>query len=58
MPADHLGRALGPEELGLNLVKRIGAKKAHVAVTRKLACILLRLWKDESHFQEGLLQSA
>ena len=43
---------------GLKLVKRIGAKKARVAVARKLACILLRLWKDESHYQEGLLQSA
>jgi transposase len=38
---------------GLGLVKRIGAKKARVAVARKLACLLLRLWKDESHFNEG-----
>jgi len=38
---------------GLGLVKRVGAKKARVAVARKLACLLLRLWKDESHFDEG-----
>ncbi len=38
---------------GLGLVKRVGAKKAGVAVARKLACLLLRLWKDESHFNEG-----
>jgi transposase len=36
---------------GLKLVKRVGAKnvgakKARVAVARKLACLLLRLWKD------------
>lgn len=37
---------------GLGLMKRIGAKKARVAVARKLACLLLRLWKDESHFNE------
>lgn len=37
---------------GLGLVKRVGAKKARVAVARKLACLLLRLWKDDSHFDE------
>lgn len=42
---------------GLKLVKRIGAKKARVAVARKLACLLLRLWKDESHHQGGVPQS-
>lgn len=35
---------------GLKLVKRVGAKKARIAVARKLACLLLRLWKDESHY--------
>lgn len=35
---------------GLRLVERIGAKKARVAVARKLACLLLRLWKTESHY--------
>jgi transposase len=46
---------------GLGLMKRVGAKKARVAVARKLACLLLRLWKDESHFDEkkgGLLRPA
>lgn len=36
---------------GLNLVKRVGAKKARVAVARKLACLLLKLWRDERHFE-------
>lgn len=36
---------------GLKLVRRIGAKKARVAVARKLACLLLRLWKDANHYK-------
>jgi transposase len=36
---------------GLKLVKRCGAKRARVAVARKLAVLLLRLWKQESHFE-------
>jgi transposase len=43
---------------GLKLVRRIGAKKARVAVARKLACLLLRLWKHEDHYREGQAQSA
>ena len=39
---------------GLGLVRRIGAKKARVVVARKLACLLLRLWKDASHYQEEM----
>jgi len=37
---------------GLALAKRVGAKKARVAVARRLACLLLRLWKDETHYEE------
>ncbi len=43
---------------GLKLARRVGAKKARVAVARKLACLLLRLWKDETHYQEGRMQAA
>jgi transposase len=43
---------------GLKLAKRIGAKKARVAVARKLACLLLRLWKDATHYEEGDMQTA
>lgn len=43
---------------GLALVKRSGAKKARVAVARKLACLLLRLWKQEAHYEETGLQMA
>ncbi len=36
---------------GLRLVKRIGFKKAKVAVARKLAVILHRMWRDGTDFQ-------
>jgi transposase len=35
---------------GLRLAKRSGARKARVAVARKLALILLRIWLDETVF--------
>ncbi len=38
---------------GLRLVKRIGPKKARVAVARKLAVILHRMWVDGSEFRWG-----
>ena len=40
---------------GLRLVKKIGHKRARVAVARKLAVLLGRLWKSGSHFEEGVL---
>jgi transposase len=36
---------------GLKLAKRIGFKKAKVAVARKLAVILHRMWRDKTDFQ-------
>jgi len=36
---------------GLGLAKRVGFKKAKVAVARKLAVILHRMWRDETDFQ-------
>ena len=36
---------------GLRLRRRIGFKKAKVAVARKLAIILHRMWRDETDFQ-------
>jgi transposase len=36
---------------GLKMVKRCGAKRARTAVARKLAVLLLQLWKQESHFE-------
>ncbi len=36
---------------GLRVMKRRGAKKARVAVARRLAVILGRMWKEQSHFQ-------
>ena len=36
---------------GHRLWKRIGFKKTKVAVARKLAIILHRMWRDETDFQ-------
>jgi len=35
---------------GLKLMKRRGPKRARVAVARRLAILLGRIWKDNSHF--------
>jgi transposase len=39
---------------GLSLARRIGARRARVAVARKRACLLLRLCKDGNHDQEEM----
>ncbi len=36
---------------GLQLMKKVGPKRARVAVARKLAVMLARMWKDGTHFQ-------
>ncbi len=36
---------------GLRLAKHVGFKKAKVAVARKLAVILHRMWRDSTDFQ-------
>jgi transposase len=36
---------------GLKLLKNIGPKRARVAVARKLAVLLGRMWKDGTHFE-------
>jgi len=41
----------GLKAWGLRLVKRIGFKKARVAVARKLAVIMHRMWSDGTDFQ-------
>lgn len=43
---------------GLQLARRLGAKRARVAVVRKLGYLLLRLWKDGSHYEESYRQTA
>ena len=40
-------------EWGQRLVKRIGLKKAKVAIARKLAVILHCIWIDETEFDWG-----
>ena len=41
----------GLKAWGLRLAKRIGFNKARVAVARKLAVIMHRMWRDETDFQ-------
>jgi len=41
-------------EWGLRLVRRVGRKKACVAMARKLAVVLHRLWLDHTTFQPEL----
>jgi len=36
---------------GMRLMKRVGAKKAKVAVARKMAVILHRMWMEEADFR-------
>jgi transposase len=38
---------------GVKLAKKVGAKKACVAVVRKLAIIMHRMWADGTNFRFG-----
>jgi transposase len=40
---------------GIRLMKKIGPKRARVAVARKLAVLLGRIWKDGSHFEANAM---
>ncbi len=46
------------ESWGLRLAKRIGFKKAKVAVARKLAVILHRMWRDGTDFIWSVKEAA
>ena len=43
---------------GVKLARRIGAKKAKVAMARKLAVILHRMWIDQTDFRWSASQEA
>lgn len=43
---------------GVRLGKRVGQKKARVAVARKLAVILHRIWADETEFRWTAAEAA
>ena len=43
---------------GVRLMKRVGAKKAKVAVARKIAIILHCIWTDGTSFEWGTEQVA
>ena len=43
---------------GVRLAKTVGFRKAKIAVARKLAIILHRMWQDETTFQPGKEQPA
>lgn len=40
---------------GIRLMKKVGPKSARVAVARKLAVLLGRIWKDGSHFEANAM---
>jgi transposase len=39
---------------GLQLMKKVGPKRARVAVARKLAVLMGRMWKDGTHFEAAM----
>jgi transposase len=43
---------------GLTLAKRIGMRRAKVALARKLAVIMHRLWSDRSEYRSGEIATA
>jgi transposase len=43
---------------GLGLASRIGMRRAKVAVARKLAVIMHRVWKDDRDFDWGDVAAA
>jgi transposase len=46
-------RATALKDWGLALAKRIGMRRAKVALARKLAVIMHRMWVDETEFKDG-----
>jgi transposase len=42
----------------MNVAKRRGAKRAKVALARKMACVLHRMWVDETEFRWGAAEAA
>jgi transposase len=56
-----LSRALRTSTLktwGLALAKRIGMRRAKVAVSRKLAVIMHRVWSDRTEYCWGDIEAA
>ena len=49
LPDDHALRSWG-----LKLIKTVGPKRARVAVARKLAVLMGRMWKDGVHFDAAV----
>ena len=47
------GRFSTPKRWGLEVAKRRGVRRAKVALARKLATVLHRLWVDGSSFRFG-----
>lgn len=51
-------KQFGLRSWGLALMKRIGPKRARVAVARKLAVLIGRMWKDGTHFEAAMAAAA
>jgi len=52
------GDRSAPKSRGLGLAKRVGAREARVAVARKLARLLLRLWPSGDPWREDAMRPA
>jgi transposase len=51
-------RATDLKDWGLTLAKRIGMRRAKVALARKLAVIMHRMWVDQTEFKDGEARAA
>jgi transposase len=51
-------RATDLKDWGLALAKRIGMRRAKVALARKLAVIMHRMWVDQTEFKDGEARAA
>ena len=51
----HRGRATWLRTLAAKLARRRGAKRAMVALARRIAVILHRMWKDDTDFRFDIL---
>ena len=43
---------------GMQVARRRGMARARVAVARKLACVLHRMWADDAEFRWGKQETA
>ncbi len=47
----RVGKRSAPKARGARLARKVGSKKARVALARKLAVLLHRVWSDGTEFR-------